>query len=363
MDLKALLSYCESNCDVMVRMLQEAVEIESPSNSARAIMKISDFWAGEFRRSGAAVQLHDHSTAGCALTAEFWKEIKGRRPVLLLGHTDTVWGAGTIASMPFRLRGGRAFGPGVLDMKSGLVIGAWAIRALRSCKILPGGPVRFFLNPDEETGSLAFRKLILREARRARACLVLEPAANGGAVKTARKGVGIFKVTVRGRSAHAGINPEEGVSAISELAAQIQRIEGFARPKRGLSVNVGTIEGGTRTNVIPENASATVDVRVASSSDAGWIESRMGALKPIHDGARIFVEGGINRPPMERRHARGLFAKARDLAAGLGFDLQEASTGGGSDGSFAAAMGVPTLDGLGGVGVGAHARHEQVIIR
>ncbi|MDE3179836.1 MAG: M20/M25/M40 family metallo-hydrolase, partial [Acidobacteriota bacterium] len=136
-----------------------------------------------------------------------------------------------------------------------------------------------------------------------------------------------------------------------------------ARPKRGLSVNVGTIEGGTRTNVIPENASATVDVRVASASDAGWIESRMGALKPIHDGARIFVKGGINRPPMERRHARGLFAKARDLAAALGFDLQEASTGGGSDGSFAAAMGVPTLDGLGGVGVGAHARHEQVIIR
>ncbi|MGH9398166.1 MAG: M20 family metallopeptidase [Terriglobia bacterium] len=347
----------------MLQMLREAVEIESPSNSKAAVTKMAEFWAREFRRAGAKVQNHTHARAGCAITAEFWGGRRSQKPILLFGHSDTVWDIGTLAGMPFRVRAGRAYGPGILDMKSGLVIGVWAIRALKAAAIQPRSRVQFFLNPDEETGSVAFRSRLLAEARRARACLVLEPAAGAGAVKTSRKGVGIFEISVRGRSAHAGINPAAGINAISEMAGQIARIEGFAKPASGLTINVGVIEGGTRANVVPEIASATVDVRIIRPRDGEWIEGKMSALKPIHGGARLEVTGGMNRPPLERRHTMGLFHQARKLAAQLGFELREASTGGGSDGCFAAALGIPTLDGLGGVGDGAHARHEHVFIR
>jgi glutamate carboxypeptidase len=247
-------------------------------------------------------------------------------------------------------------------MKSGLVCGLWAIRALRALKIELASPVRFFLNSDEETSSVAFRQVLLAEARKARAVLVLEPAAAGGALKTARKGVGEFRVTVHGRSAHAGVNPGEGVNAISELAQQIRQIESFAEPRRGLTVTVGMIEGGTRPNVVPERASARIDVRIPRLRDREVIERRFHALKPLRPGARLSIEGGINRPPMERRMAVELFRRARQLGRQMGMDLEEASTGGGSDGTFTAALRIPTLDGLGGVGDGAHARHEQIII-
>ncbi len=248
-------------------------------------------------------------------------------------------------------------------MKSGLVCGLWAIRALQALGIRPASPVRFFLNSDEETASLAFRKRILAEARRARAVLVLEPAAAGGALKTARKGVGEFRITVRGRAAHAGINPEAGVNAIAELARQLLRIEKLASPQRGLTLSVGVIQGGTRSNVIPETASAAVDIRVPRLSDGKAIERKVYGLKPFHPEAQLEIRGGINRPPMERARARELFRVARKLGRQLGMELEEASTGGGSDGNFTAALGIPTLDGLGGVGEGAHARNEHVIIR
>jgi glutamate carboxypeptidase len=283
--------------------------------------------------------------------------------VLLLGHIDTVWDVGTLKTMPFHTRGGRAYGPGIFDMKSGIVCGLWAIRALRATGTVPASPVRVFLNSDEETSSQAFRKELLAEARRARAVLVLEPAAAGGALKTSRKGVGEFRVTVHGRSAHAGINPAAGVNAISELARQILRIESFARPRRGMTLTTGIIEGGTRVNVVPERASARIDVRVARAGDIATIERKMRSLKPFHPEARLAIEGGVNRPPMERAMTHDLFRAALKLAAEMGMTLEEASTGGGSDGNFTAALGIPTLDGLGGVGDGAHARHEHVVIR
>jgi glutamate carboxypeptidase len=248
-------------------------------------------------------------------------------------------------------------------MKSGIVCGLWAIRALQSCGVAPRRPVRVFLNSDEETSSVAFRKELIAEAKRARAVLVLEPAAAGGALKTARKGVGEFRLTVHGRSAHAGINPAAGVNAISELSRQILRIEKLARPRHGLTVTPGIVEGGTRVNVVPERASLRVDVRVARLKDIKDIEAKIGALKPVHPEARLEIEGGINRPPLERAMTRDLFQVAAPLAREMGMTITEASTGGGSDGNFTAALGVPTLDGLGGVGDGAHARHEHVIIR
>jgi len=300
--------------------------------------------------------------AGSAVSAEFWAGKRNQKPILLLGHLDTVWEIGTLAQMPFRVRGERAFGPGIFDMKSGIVIGLWAIRALQALKISPTGPIHFFMNSDEEVSSVAFRKEILAEARRARAVLVLEPAAAGGALKTARKGVGEFKITVHGRSAHAGVNPVAGVNAISELARQLWRVEAMARPRQGLTVNVGRIEGGTRSNVVPERATAWIDVRIPRLRDRAVIEHQVRRLKPCHPEARLEIEGGINRPPMERKMAAALFRKARVLGRAMGMDLTEASTGGGSDGNFTAALGVPTLDGLGAVGDGAHARHEHILI-
>jgi glutamate carboxypeptidase len=218
------------------------------------------------------------------------------------------------------------------------------------------------LNADEEVSSIAFRDELLAEARLSRAVLVLEPAAAQGALKTARKGVGEFQITVRGLSAHAGVNPSAGVNAISELARQILRIEKLARPRRGLTVNVDVIQGGTRSNVIPELAVARVDVRVPTALDREKIEKKMRSLLPIHPLATLEITGGVNRPPLERKMASALFRQARELGLQIGLDLKEAATGGGSDGNFTAALGIPTLDGLGGTGDGAHARHEHVIL-
>jgi glutamate carboxypeptidase len=347
----------------LLRCIEQAVNIESPTLSKPQVDRMARFFAGKLREQGGRVQVLNHATAGSSLIAEFWGGKRRAKPVLLLGHLDTVWDVGTLARMPFRVRGGRAYGPGIYDMKSGMVCGLWAIRALRETGIEPTRPVRFFLNSDEETSSVAFRKELLAEARRACAVLVLEPAAAGGALKTSRKGVGEFRITVRGRAAHAGINPGAGVNAISELARQILRVEALAQPRRGLTLTVGVIEGGTRPNVVPELAAARIDVRVRQRKDGSAIEKRVRALKPFHPEARLTIEGGVNRPPMERAMALDLFRLARRLGRQLGMEIEEAATGGGSDGNFTAALGIPTLDGLGGVGDGAHALHEHVEIR
>jgi glutamate carboxypeptidase len=365
LDCQPLLDYCRTTHEEMLDCLEQAVKIESPTCSKPDVDRLARFFAAKFREQGGKVRLLRHASAGSAVSAEFWNaaRAKGRaKPILILGHLDTVWDVGTLRRMPFRVARGRAYGPGIFDMKSGIVCGLWAVRALRAQGIEPRGPVRLFLNSDEEASSLAFRKELLREARQSRAVLVLEPAAAGGALKTARKGVGEFRLTVHGRAAHAGINPAAGVNAIDELARQLLRVARFAEPRRGLSVTVGMIEGGTRPNVVPARASARIDVRIPRRQDSTAIERRMRGLKPIDPRARLEIEGGINRPPLERAMARDLFYLARKLGRRMGMEIREASTGGGSDGNFTAALGVPTLDGLGGVGDGAHALHEHIII-
>lgn len=366
MNPRAFLDYCQSDVDAMLRCLKRAVEIESPTSSKPHVDRMAHFFAREITRAHGTATVLPHPAAGSAVIGEFWgKPQPGRaakaKPILLLGHLDTVWDVGTLSRMPFRISKGRAYGPGVMDMKSGIVCGLWAVRALRALRVAPPGPVRFFLNSDEEVSTIAFRKEILAEARRARAVLVLEPAA-GHALKTSRKGVGEFRITVHGRSAHAGVNPAAGVNAIAELARQLLRIEKLARPKQGLTLNVGVVRGGTRSNVIPERASAAVDVRIPRARDQKMIERKVYGLKPIHPEARLEITGGINRPPMEHAMAAELFRKARELGRQMGLMIEEAGTGGGSDGNFTAALGIPTLDGLGGVGDGAHALHEHVII-
>ena len=362
LDPKPLLAYCQSELSAMTACLRQAVEIESPSLNKAAIDCLANFLAKECGKRGGIVQVLDHPAAGSAVVAEFRGGAGEAKPILLLGHLDTVWEIGTLANMPFAVREGCAYGPGIFDMKSGIVCALWALQAAAALKLRLPGPVRLFLNADEEVSSFAFREELLAEARRARAVLVLEPAAAQGAIKTSRKGVGEFQVTVHGRSSHAGINPAAGVNAISELARQIPRIEKLARPKRGLTVNVDVIQGGTRVNVIPELAVARVDVRVPTARDSERIEAKMRALTPIHPEAKLEITGGVNRRPLERKMARALFEKARELGREMGLELAEASTGGGSDGNLTAALGIPTLDGLGGTGDGAHARHEHIIL-
>ena len=361
MNLRALLQNCESDLDAMLSCLRQAVEIESPSNSKPDVDRMADFFAGEFTRAHGKVKLLSHPTAGSAVVAEFWSG-KPDKPIMLLGHTDTVWDVGTLKRMPFVVKDGCAYGPGAFDMKAGIVCALWAIRALQALKAEPSGPIRCFLNSDEEVSTLAFRAQLEKEATRSKAVLVLEPAL-GLALKTARKGVGEFRITVQGRAAHAGVNPGSGVNAITELARQILRIQTLTRPRRGITVNPGVIEGGTRSNVVPEHASALIDVRIPRLVDRDWIERQFKGLEPFHLDAKLEITGGINRPPMERNIAAGLFRHAVRVAQELGLGLlKEASTGGGSDGNFTAALGIPTLDGLGAVGEGAHALHEHVVI-
>lgn len=284
--------------------------------------------------------------------------------ILALGHSDTVWPLGTLRSMPFRQAQGRLWGPGVFDMKAGLVFFIFAMRALREQDIPVARKVVLQVNSDEEVGSASSRALTEQAARASTAVLVLEPSQGlDGKLKTARKGVGDYTVTVHGRAAHAGLDFLNGASAIVEMARQIQRIAEFTRLERGITVSPGLIRGGTRSNVIAAECQVEVDVRVPRSADARYLERQFASLKPFDKRCMIDVAGGMNRPPLERTAAvRALFRKAKALAEELGVDLEESSAGGGSDGNFTAALGVPTLDGLGAVGEGAHAANESILI-
>jgi glutamate carboxypeptidase len=283
--------------------------------------------------------------------------------VLVLGHFDTVWPHGTLAALPFRVVDGCAYGPGSYDMKAGLVLLEFAIEAIQT---VGGGlrrPVVVLWTSDEEIGSPESRVLIEDEARRAAFVLVLEPPLAGGWLKTARKGVGRFRLVVEGRPAHAGVEPEKGVSAVLELAHQVVRLHALNDPEAGTTVNVGVVHGGTRANVVAAEASATIDVRAATREEAHRVEAALRATTAVLPGARVFVEGGFNRPPMERTpRTAALVAALQVIGRGLGLELGEGSTGGGSDGNFTAALGVPTLDGLGALGAGAHARDEHVAV-
>jgi glutamate carboxypeptidase len=289
----------------------------------------------------------------------------GSRQILLLGHIDTVWPIGQLAAMPIKREAGRLYGPGVFDMKAGVALGVLATRAVVERDGLDGCRITMLWTADEEIGSATSRALIEAEASKSEAVLVLEPSLPGGGLKTSRKGVGQFELVVRGVSAHAGLEPEKGISAVRELARQILAVDDLQDLQRGVTVTVGMVQGGTRPNVVPAEARATIDARAVTRADAQAIVGRLKALaaRPFIEGTTIEVTGGFDRPPLERTaNVVRLFDMARQAAAEIGVTLTEGSAGGGSDGNFTAALGVPTLDGFGAIGDGAHAIHEHVEI-
>lgn len=355
----ALTRWCESERDWLRTTIESLVRLESPSTDKAAVDRCGAAIAARLNDLGGRVEVLPQADRGNHLRAEFAGT--GSRRVMLLGHFDTVWPVGQTARMPLKEDGGRLFGPGVFDMKAGIGVSMLAIRALQHVAGNPSPTITMVWTSDEEIGSGTSRALIEAEARRSDAVLVLEPSLPGGAAKTSRKGCGDFEVTVHGISAHAGIDPGKGASAIHEIAHQIVGIAALQDPARGISVNVGQVSGGTRTNVVAEHARASVDVRVPTMADASRIERAIRERQPGIGGTRLEITGGFARPPLERsEHVLRLYRMARQVAADLGMDLAEGGTGGGSDGNFTAALGVPTLDGLGPRGDGAHALHEHV---
>lgn len=357
--MRELLTYIEGRAEPLIDTIETLVRLESPSTDKAAVDRCGDTLAEMLRATGGEVERLARPERGNHIRARF---AGSGTPILILGHFDTVWPIGTLDRMPLRRADGKLFGPGTFDMKGGIALAIAAIQALRATAT-PHPAVTLLWTTDEEIGSESSRAEIEAEAKRSRAVLVLEPALPGGALKTARKGCGEFRLTVHGVSAHAGLDPGKGASAIHELAAQIAEIEMLQDLPRGISVNVGVIAGGTRPNVVAEEARATIDVRSPTRAGAEAIEARLRALQPRRAGTRLTIEGGFERPPMERGpNVVEFFSRASRVASALGRELGEGSAGGGSDGNFTAALGVPTLDGLGPVGDGAHAAHEHVEI-
>jgi glutamate carboxypeptidase len=360
MDSKTILRHVEKKKRWIHDSLHELVQQESPSEDPQAVNAAMDLAERLASEQGTRIKRHKQRQFGDVLELRFGPSRSSRKPVLLLGHLDTVWPIGTVKKMPWREKDGRYWGPGVLDMKAGVVMALTALNTLR--ELDSARPVVLLLNSEEEVGSPVSRAITERLALESAAVLVLEPA-QGLAYKTARKGVGHYNVQVIGVAAHSGVDFECGHSAVLELAKLIQTISNFTNLTRKLTVNCGVIAGGTRSNVVASSAYTEVDVRIAKASDAAHVEKLFRSLKVSDPHCKLTVTGGINRPPMERRAGTiALFKKARTLAAELGFVLEEAATGGGSDGNFTAALGIPTLDGMGAVGEGAHAGHESVVI-
>jgi glutamate carboxypeptidase len=360
------LSYFEQRLDQMTKTIRELVEIESPSDNKQAVDHIAAALAAKFEALGGRTKLHRSSAFGDSLQIDFsgTHSSQNRKPVLLLGHYDTVYPLGTLAGMPCKIENGHLLGPGVLDMKSGIALMLHAIEALQAWHGGLPRPVTVFLVSDEEIGSHSSRNITEALAQAAAGVLVLEPAAGlRGAVKTARKGVGEYTLRVKGIAAHAGLDPGKGHSAIVELARQVAVVSKLNHMREGLSVNVGVIAGGTRTNVVAAEASAGIDVRIKRAKQAAGLNRKLLSLKPFDKRCKIEMSGGINRMPMERTPGvAALYKKAQKIAAEVGWTLEEAAVGGGSDGNFTAGLGIPTLDGMGGVGEGAHAVHEFIVI-
>ncbi len=347
----------------LLELLEALVRTESPTEDKAGVDACVALVERRCVSMGGVARRHRQKKYGDLLEVRFGPRVRGRKPLMLLGHLDTVWPLATLLNMPFRLRDGCAWGPGVLDMKAGVAMALTALEIVSTRGLLTR-PVVMLLNSDEETGSMVSRAVTERIAKSCEAVFVLEPAQGlDGAYKTARKGSGGFRLHVQGIAAHSGVDFERGHSAISELGRLIGKLSDFTDLDRGITVNAGVIAGGTRSNVVAAEAWAEVDVRIAKRADAAKMERLFRKLRPEDEKCTLTIEGGLNRPPMERTAGTvKLFRKAQSLAAEMGFKLDEAATGGASDGNFTSALGVPTLDGMGAVGDGAHAAHESIVL-
>jgi len=360
--MRALLAGARRKGSALLSVAERLVRAESPSDQKAAVDACGALAASHAKSLGGRVKVHRQRQFGDVIEARFGsRRASNASRILLLGHIDTVWPMGTLKSMPCRIGDGRLWGPGTLDMKAGIAMAFTAIEMLAEAGLL-SREIVLLLNSDEEIGSPASRPITERIAATCGAVFVLEPA-QGLAYKTARKGTGNWRIGVKGVAAHAGVDFEKGASAIRELARVVETVSGWTDLKRGLTVSVGTAGGGSKTNVIPAEAWCEVDVRIARKADGPRIARKFSGLKPTDRRCSLVVAGGINRPPMERTPGTvRLYQQARAFAAELGFALDEAATGGASDGNFTSALGIPTLDGMGAVGEGAHASHESVFL-
>lgn len=356
------LEYFTSRRDAIVELIRAIVDIESPSHDAERSREMVAWIESEFRQTGADLTFERHATDSDGDHLIIRAFPGDAKPILLLGHTDTVHPVGTKRQNPTRIEGDQFFGCGIFDMKANIILMMEAFRYFALNDIRPARPINILLSCDEEVGSRTGREHVEREAALAEACLVFEPSANGS-VKTGRKGTGMYTVHAHGIPAHAGLEPEKGANAILEVARQIERLHSLNDPSIGTTVNVCTASGGTTTNVIPEHAECTVDVRFSTMIEAARIDKEIKDLKPFDERVSLRIEGGINRPPMERTDAVvALFEKSRDIATSFDYELGETQVGGASDGNFVGALGVPVLDGLGIAGDGAHTLNEHILV-
>ncbi len=361
----ALLDYFVQRQRTILELIRELVEQETTSREEARLHQITQFVAARLQPFASELQIFPSPGYGSHLCARFACGHASDAPqVLVIGHLDTVWPVGTLARLPFRVTDeGTAHGPGIFDMKSGVAVVMNALEAITTQGLPTKHPITLLLTCDEEIGSKTSRALVEVEARRAAAAFVLEPPIPGGIVKTGRKGIGGFTLKVTGRAAHAGLDPSQGINAIVELAHQTLRLAALNDYERGITVNVGVASGGTTSNVVPAEANARIDFRYWRNEDGAELEETIRNLQPVLAGAQLELKGGINRPPMERSEKNlALYEVAKRCAAEFGLELQEGKVGGGSDGNFTAALGVPTLDGLGVDGAGAHAEHEHILL-
>ncbi|MBL7062758.1 MAG: M20 family metallopeptidase [Anaerolineae bacterium] len=355
-----LQAYFSQRTEEILELLRQLVEIESPSTDKAATDRVGRFVAQVARDAGADVTTVPQEQRGDHLLAR-WGE--GEGGFLLLCHLDTVWPLGTLADRPWRVEGERAFGPGCYDDKASAAIILMALKGLRDLGMAPSRPATVLFNSDEEVGSGSSRSLIETEAGRAGMVFCVEPALPDGSLKVWRKGTGLYTITALGRATHAGADHEKGINAIEELAHQVLRLQGMTDYEAGTTVSVGRVQGGTRTNVVPDRAEALVDVRVQTAAEGKRMVAAIEGLEPVLPRARLIIEGGLSRPPMEESPLTlEPFRRAQEIGADLGLTLTASGSGGASDGNFTAALGVPTLDGLGAVGDGAHSPDEYVLV-
>jgi glutamate carboxypeptidase len=362
MNTQPILAYFSDKQTEMLDVVRQLVIHETPSGDKVRLDAFAELLAHRLRATGAQVQLVASAKQGNHVWATFANDQTDRdaKPALILCHFDTVWAVGSLATHPYRIEGNKAFGPGIFDMKSSLMLAEYALHAVRALQLPLPRPVTILMTSDEEIGSRSSRALIESTAQAAAYVLVMESPLPGGVLKTTRKGIGGFDLQISGRAVHAGIEPEKGISAIQELAHQILKLHSLTDMQKGTTVNVGVVRGGTVSNVVAPTASAEIDVRAWTQEEAERITQAMQGLQPIHPGATLTVQGGWNRPPLERKATQAIFQKAQAIGQTLGMTLQEGGTGGGSDGNLTGALGVPTLDGLGVPGAGAHADHEHI---